>query len=273
MRWSHKGILGVGLSLFILFSGCDNDTIGNKSLINVLLIDAPGDFDEVWIEILGVEVLPSGSRGLDNANWINIPYLSASNTVRVSDLVADEMLLLGRREIQSGTISKVKLLLGETFYLISDEEQVPLFPVGNLENYLELDVDIRIEPGISYDLYLDFNLAESVMENAAGGYQLKPSLRSFVRQGTAEISGTIAPNAIKPHVYAISVADTFATLTNNSGTFRLRGLPPVDFRVWIDAPQGLMDTTFTVSTQPDTLVQLPNIILNRDIPENFPDND
>ena len=270
MRWSHAGI---GLFLILLLSGCDDDGIGNMSLINVLLIDAPGDFDQVWIEILGVDVLPSGSRGSDNANWINIPYLSANNTVRVSDLVANEMLLLGRREIQSGTISKIKLLLGETFYLVNDGGQEPLFPVGNLENYLELDVNFPLEPGISYDLYLDFNLSESVMKNPAGGFQLRPKIRSFFRQGTAEISGTIAPNAVKPHVFAIAKADTFGTLTNERGVFRLRGLPPEELRVWIDAPHGLMDTTFMVSTQPETLVQLPNITLRTYIPENLTENE
>ncbi|MEX0883903.1 MAG: DUF4382 domain-containing protein [Cyclobacteriaceae bacterium] len=245
---------------------CTEPTAADQSLVNVLLIDAPGDFDQVWIEILGVEILPSGGRGANNSNWVNIPYLSPNKSVLVSDLVADERLLLGRTEIQTGTLSKIRLLLGDSHYVVRDNIQIPLMPTPSMEGLLELEVDFQTAGGISYDVYLDFNLALSIVETSNGTFQLKPSLSSFVLQETADISGVLTPNLIKPYVYAISEADTFATLTNNTGSFRLRGLPPGDYQVLVEAPTGLLDTAFMVSMKADTLVQLPNIILRPDIP-------
>ncbi|MEX2512569.1 MAG: DUF4382 domain-containing protein [Cyclobacteriaceae bacterium] len=255
----------MGLAIFVGVK-CTEPSAADQSLINVLLIDAPGDFDQVWIEILGVEILPSGGKGANNSNWVGIPYLSPNKAVLVSDLVADERLLLGRAEFQTGTLSKIRLLLGDTHYLVKDDVQIPILPSPSMEGLLELEVDFQTAGGISYDLYLDFNLALSIVETAEGIYQLRPSIRSFMLQETAAISGVVTPNLIKPYIYAISEEDTFSTITNNNGAFRLRGLAPGDYQVLIQAPNGFLDTAFHLSMVPDTLVQLPNISLKPDFP-------
>lgn len=245
---------------------CEDASLENRSLVNVLLMDAPGDFDEVWIEVLGVEILPAGVRGsAENATWIDIPYEAASNTVRISDLVNDRRLLIGRTEIQSGTISGIRLRLGEQMYLVRDEIRIDLTPSSNLEALLDLEVAIDVQAGLSYDLYIDFDLAQSIEQRQGVSFQMNPEIRAFVTEQTAAISGTVVPRNLRPHIFAISDEDTIGTLTEGTGGFYLKGLPPTDYKILVDAPTGYLDTAFRVSTKPDTLIALPNINLQ---PEN-----
>tara|TARA_R110000868_G_scaffold138942_2_gene353496 strand:+ start:9624 stop:10493 length:870 start_codon:yes stop_codon:yes gene_type:complete len=253
------------LFLLVLFgalcTGCTEPS-ETRSLVNILLIDAPGDFDEVWVEVEGVEILPAGSRGSeDNANWVSIPYQAASNMVLVSALIDETQLLVGRTELQSGNISKIRFLLGEEVYLIKDEERIDMSMTPDIEELLELDLDITIESGYSYDIILDLDLIQSVVADQNGDYVFVPHFRAFVSNGLSEIAGTILPVDIAPHVFAISATDTFSTLTSDDGGFFLSGLPEDEYLFKIEAPSGYVDTTFNLMTYPDSTLSLESITL------------
>ncbi|MFO7824249.1 MAG: DUF4382 domain-containing protein [Cyclobacterium sp.] len=254
-----------------MFSGlcmsCDDAASENRSLVNILLVDAPGDFDQVWIEVLGVEILPAGSRGnAENASWVNIPYQAASNMVRISDLVNEERLLIGRTEIQSGTVSKIRLLLGSQLYLIQDENRIDLSTDSDFEEKLEVEINVNALPGNSYDIYLDFDLARSVVNTGNGNFLLDPRIRVFESAVSAVIRGSILPRNERPHVYVSSNTDTLTTLTGENGGYYLQGLPPNDYRITIDAPSNYLDTTFNVSVKEDTLLAIPAITLRPQMP-------
>lgn len=256
----------ISLFLFSLFgavyTGCTEPS-DTRSLVNILLIDAPGDFDEVWVEVEGVEILPAGSRGSeDNANWVSIPYQAASNMVLVSALIDETQLLLGRTELQSGNISKIRLLLGEEAYFLNeDDERTDMTLTPNIEDLLELEVDISVESGYSYDIILDLDLIQSVVADQNGDYVFTPHFRAFVSEGLSEISGNILPIDIAPHVMAISATDTFSTLTSDDGGFFLSGLPEDEYLFKIEAPGGYVDTTFNLLTYPDSTLTLETITL------------
>ena len=247
--------------LGLICIGC-TEAAETRSLVNLLLIDSPGDFDEVWVEVNGVEILPAGIRGSEeNANWVSIPYQAASNMVLVSALVNDTQLLIGRTEIPAGDISKVRFLLGDVAYLIKDDIRTDMSISTDSEALLELDVDINTQSGLSYDIILDLDLAQSVVANQSGGFDFVPHLRVFVGTGLSEITGTIYPISIAPHVMAISATDTFSTLTADDGGFLLSGLPEDEYEFKIAAPTGYQDTTFTLLTYPDSTLTLDPITI------------
>ncbi|MBD3626844.1 DUF4382 domain-containing protein [Cyclobacterium sp.] len=266
MRKITHFILGIAIFSGLLMA-CDNAASENRSLVNILLVDTPGDFEQVWIEVLGVEILPAGSRGsAENASWINLPYQAASNMVRISDLVNEERLLIGRTEIQSGMVSKIKLLLGNELYLIQDETRIDLDKDSDFENKLEIDINVNALPGNSYDIYLDFDLASSVVRSSGGNYQLDPRIRAFESGVAAVIRGSILPRNVNSHVFIRSDTDTLTTLTGANGGFYLQGIPPNDYQITIDAPEIYQDTAFNVSVQADTLLTIPAITLRPQLP-------
>jgi len=241
--------------------GCTEAT-ETRSLVNLLLVDAPGDFDEVWVEVNGVEILPAGIRGSEeNANWVSIPYQAASNMVLVSALVNDTQLLVGRTEIPAGDISKIRFLLGNVAYLISDDNRIDMTISTNSEALLEVAVDITTQSGLSYDIFLDLDLSQSVVANQNGGFDFVPSLRVFVTNGLGSIEGTVLPIANTPHIIATSENDTIGTLRADDGGFLLKGLAPDTYQIKIAASPGYQDTTFTLVNYADSTLTLSTINL------------
>lgn len=246
-----------------LFSGCNETGADDKALVNVLLIDAPGDFDEVWIEVLGVDILPVGSRGLENAEWVHIPYTPANKMVLLSDLVGSQRLLLGRKEIRAGQVSHVRLVLGDEHYLVSGDQQIPLELGSDARDLLTVEVVLNASAGFAFDIYLDFNIATSVKPDNSGGFRLEPQLRAFTIQQTAEIRGIVQPSQARPFVHAIHGEDTLSTLTAGNGEFRLRGLRPNSYRIHIEPRVTHLDSVFTLTVQADSVYNLGNIPLTQ----------
>lgn len=250
---------------FFLFFGlllaCEDATSDSKALINVLLIDAPGDFDEVWVEVLGVELLPAGSRGLENGDWVSLPYTPADKLVRVTDLVGSQRLLLGRKEVPAGIVSQVRLLLGDTHYFVRNGQQFPLQLASNIEPFLTMDIEANAAGGFALDIYIDFDVAASIQSQASGVFVLEPVLRAFTLDRTAEIRGIVRPSSARPYVYAMHEADTFTTLTSSTGEFRLRGLPPTPYRILIRPRSSHVDSVLNVVTKADSVINVGNISL------------
>lgn len=241
---------------------CTDEMGGNgKALVNLRLIDAPGDFDEAWVEILGVEILQGRSRTSSEANWIFIEYQPANQQVDISKLVGDGVLLLGRAEIPEGTISKIRLILGQDHYLVRNGERRSL-NLAPGESEVELDVDYALENSFSYDIYLDFDLDRSVKPTSDPlEFNLFPKVRTFVRQGTSEISGRIRPPEARPVLYAIQGSDSLSTLTNSLGEYTFLGLKGGRHTLRILARSPFIDTVFQVETEEGKLITIEDIFL------------
>lgn len=251
-------LLGVG----VVATACENMEANEKALINVLLIDAPGDFDEVWLEILGVEILPAGTRGLENADWSYIPYTPANKMVKVSDLVGSQRLLLGRKEVRAGQVSKIRLVLGENHYLIKDGQQAMLQSAPSIDERLTVDVTLQANAGFAWDIYIDFNLAKSIQRNPSGGFSLVPTIRAFSMENRSELRGNIQPATARPYIFAITGTDTLATLSATNGEFRLRGLTPATYRIHIQPRATHLDSIFSIAVAADSVYTLGNFPLS-----------
>jgi hypothetical protein len=260
---SVKIAAGFFLLFFGLLLGCGDSSSDNKALVNVLLIDAPGDFDEVWVEVLGVELLPAGSRGLENGEWVFLPYTPADKLVRLTDLVGSQRLLLGRKEVPAGVVSQVKLLLGDTHFFRKNGQQFPLQLANNFESLLTVNLQANAAAGFALDIYIDFDVASSIKPGGSGAFVLTPTLRAFTLDRTSEIRGIVQPSTARPYVYAIHEADTFATLTSSSGEFRLRGLPPTPYRVLIQPRTSHLDSALNVISRADSVINLGTILLRQ----------
>lgn len=259
---------GLALVSCLLFAACDSIDSDEKALINILLIDAPGDFDEVWLEVLGAEILPSGGRGSDKAEWLTIDYIPANKMVKVSDLVGTQRLLVGRREIRAAEILGARLLLGGNNYVVRNGQRIDLTMPPNFSTQLTADVSLQASPGFAWDLYIDINLAQSIRTGPTGTVEFHPVLRAFSLQNRGEIRGTVQPAPARPHIFAIKDADTVSTLTAVNGEFRLRGLTAGNYRIHIRPLRTHFDSTFPITVVPDSIYILGNLPLGVRPPTN-----
>ena len=211
-----------------LFYSCITDGERSTALVNVFVIDAPGDFDEVWVEILGVDVKTIGTRGQDNADPVFFENLQSNKQVNLSSLILDKQFLVGRGELLVGAITELTLKLGTDHYVVIDGARIPLV-IENIENQNpSLTVNYTLDPGISYDIFIDFEVFRSITSqpNPANGFVLRPKLRSFTRADTGEIAGSILPLRENAIIYAIQGRDTVSSTAIDlpTGKFKLRGI-------------------------------------------------
>ncbi len=237
------------LALILLITSCNleqnnlDPSKGNAKL-NVYMIDAPASYDAVWIEVLGVEILPKGRNEENGSAWINLPYEADDQKINLLSLVGGNSAFLGEMEIPSGEISQIRLLLGNDNYIIEDGQRIDLTTPSAQQSGLKLKIDKPLNPGIAYDLVIDFDAARSIVKAGnSGKYILKPVLR-VVAEESATIEGSVLPlEALPVQVSAIIREDTVSTFTDENGLFVIRGLEMGTYRLWI-LPNELYDEKF-----------------------------
>lgn len=219
------------LSLTLLttfFLSCEEE---KNARIEVWLTDAPGDFQEVNIDLQGVKVHADEN---DNGNG----WESVNVTPAVYDLLKltnGEETLLGDLELPGGRLSQVRLILGESNSVKINDEIFPLNTPSAQQSGLKVQIHEVLVEGINYKILLDFDAAKSVVETGAGAYSLKPVIRALTEAQDGAIKGTVDPAGMVS-IAVMSGEETITTTTSNEGgEFLIRGLQAGTYRLVFDA--------------------------------------
>jgi len=227
-----RPLLSLIFPLIIL--SCKEFDDSPKALVNILLKDAPAQWDSVVVEIQGVELefVPNGREG--EVKRIFLPYEPADKLIDISQLVGGTSLPVARNEMQLGVITGLTLRLGPENALYLDEDRYDLeLPEGKTDYFLPISVDL--EQGLSYDLILDFDLEKSIQVTNPSPLALdfNPSLSAYSGIGRGDLTGTTSPKELRPVIFAIDEGDSVSTHTSSSGSFLFR-LEPGTYNVFID---------------------------------------
>ncbi|MFD2200140.1 DUF4382 domain-containing protein [Shivajiella indica] len=222
-----KSLLLTILTLFISFS-CTEDNPSNRALVNIFIIGSPGEFDEVWLEILGAEVKTTGTRGSDNASPVFLPNIQGDKRVNVGSLVNTSQYLVGRGEFSEGAVIEMTLKLGNDNFVIVGGERFPLTFASQESSSPTFEVSFPLIGGISHDLFFDFNTFQSIQINQGPEIRLTldPVLRTFTSLTRGNISGNLLPVGQRATILAVlddQIKASTETLPS-SGNFSLRGL-------------------------------------------------
>jgi hypothetical protein len=219
-----KGLAMV--SLVTLLSSCESDE--KNARVEVWLTDAPGDYQEVNVEIEGVEIHASEN---DNGNgWKSLDV--DDRIVNLLDLTNGKDTLLGSIEIPAGKISQIRLKLGDNNSVkVGDKVYSLTIPSGS-QSGLKLQVHETFVEGVTYKILLDFDVARSIVLTGSSQYKLKPVIRTITEAQTGAIKGIVDPKESTPAIYAINGTDTLGTTYSDStGHFLLRGIPAGTYEV------------------------------------------
>lgn len=208
------------LSLFVLvIVSCTKDNKSDgKAQLSVLMTDAPGTFDAVMIDLQRVEVTGNGGSGIVlNTN---------SDIYNLLDLTNGVNTLIATGDMEPGTISQIRLILGPNNSVVVDGVSHPLSTPSAMQSGLKLQVHQTFEPGVSYIILLDFDANQSIVEKGNGEYQLKPVIRTIDVALSGSIKGRINPAGVQTTITATSDWLTyFSTVNNSNGDFLIAGLP------------------------------------------------
>lgn len=249
------------------FTSCSDDDenggVEGNAQLTLRMTDAPGDYDQVWVDVQDVMIKTEAPVGEEEAEWESLANVEAGRydllqlTGGVSQLLADV-------EIPAGYLDQVRLILGPDNAVVVDGVEIPMATPSAQQSGLKLKVEQELEPGESYEYLLDFDVDESVVTTGNGGYILKPVIRMMAMANTGSIVGEIHPTETKSLVKAQNASYTISAYTDEAGNFVLHGVPAGTYKVTVtpDAETGLeVKTIDNVKVEEDTPVDLETIYL------------
>lgn len=226
-----------------LVSCSEDDNNTGTSGFTVKLVDAPGDYEEVWVNVQAIEVIVDGE-----STQYDVVQPGQYNLLT---LVAGNFAALLDENIPSGRLSQIRLILGENdneLQIEGETDRRALQTPSAQQTGLKLNVNYDLQPGVTYDFILDFNVEQSIVELGAGqGYILKPVIRTVTEAESGAISGTVSP-AMAATVTATDGVGTPVTANTDpeTGEFLLYGVPEGTYSVMIEPSVGDMVTVTDV---------------------------
>jgi hypothetical protein len=140
------------------------------SQMTVKMVDAPGDFQQVNVEVLQVQVHHSGQ------GWINLPTVAG-----IYDLLTLQndvsATLVNAGTLPSGDLQQLRLVLGDENNVMVDSLYYPLATPSAQQSGLKINLNSNFAPNTQYELVLDFDAEQSIVTQGNGSYSLKPVIR------------------------------------------------------------------------------------------------
>lgn len=212
-----------------LVSCNDNDNAAGTARLEVRLTDAPGDYEEVNVDIQDVQV-NSQDNGNDDSGWQSIEI--KKGVYNLKDLTNGIDTLLGSADLPVGKIAQLRLILGTNNTVKVNGQSFALTTPSGQQSGLKVQINQELKEGITYKILLDFDAALSVVARGNGAFNLKPVIRSITQALDGAISGKVHPVEANPAVFAILGNDTVSTsIDTTSGAFLVRGLQAGTYKV------------------------------------------
>lgn len=163
-------IMGVAVMVVILATGCEKQR--NSGSMMVKLTDAPGDYQEVNVEVIGLEVHYEKDIN-DEEKWVSLKvnegvYDLLELQDNVTAVLADE------NELPIGEISQMRLILGKNNTVVVDNITYGLEMSSQDETGLKINVNGKVKAWKTMVLLIDFDAEKSIVQQGVGSYKLKP---------------------------------------------------------------------------------------------------
>jgi len=256
------------------FQSCESGDETNTARVQLKLVDAPGDYLEVNVNIVDIQYNNSDSE----AGWVSFgtPEDYPIN-VDLTTLIAGNSLLLADQIIPSGMLKQIRLVLGDgnTLKIEGQESMMALNTPSAMQSGLKLNMNTTLESGFSYTFILDWDVQKSVVNTGAGTYNLKPVIRVNAEVNSGSIEGNVSgeflvnglsvfndlENAIV-QVYTTGGVYVTETGTNAAGDFLIQGLAAGDYKLKIVNQEAYDDyESALITVTVGTVVKIAPIVL------------
>ena len=254
----------ISIILLVLVFSCSNSESSSSSetaTLSIKLVDDPGDYQNVFVEILDVMVKYSGAND-DDSGWQSIGIIDPG----VYDLLeltgGVSLSLVDNESIETGYIKQIRLILGDdnSVLLEGETEARPLNTPSAQQSGLKIMINQEISAGYNYDFILDFDVDKSiVMAGNSGNINLKPVLRASLEVNSGIISGSILPLGIAAEVEVTNGDFSTTTYTNDLGIFEILGLPEGIYTVIITPEAALMVDSVVIENVEVNVGEITNL--------------
>jgi len=263
MRYLKNGTLKslmVATFISLGLASCSDDdsdeaTTGGNANMTVRMTDAPGDYDEVNVDVQDVQIKVESDTELeadvDADGWVSLNDVQ-TGVYDLLELTGGISQILADSEVPTGYASQMRLVLGTENTVVVNGESKPLNTPSAQQSGLKLQLNQELEEGENYAFLLDFDVEESIVVQGNGGYNLKPVIRLIANDDAGMVIGTaVIPTTIETNVQSLvklsNSSVTISAYTDGEGNFALNGVPAgtYDLEIIPEASSGL--TVFAVS--------------------------
>ena len=209
------------------------------STYRVRMTDAPAVYNQVNVDIVGVELTGKGKTVTLNVNPGVYNLLEFANG-------ADTLIATG--SVKMERVQQIRLLLGPNNTVMADSVVYPLTVPSGAESGLKIQVHHDLQPGVAYEVLLDFDAHQSVVETGNGQYVLKPVIRAVENAISGSITGTVSPKGVVTVITATGSSAAYSSVADTAtGGFIIKGVPAGSYTVEV------------VPAAPHNSVSIPNV--------------
>lgn len=214
--------------LGIIMTSCNNNDETTSSYpYAVKMTDAPGPYQAVNVDLVGVEVTGNGGETV----MLNVK----KGIYNLLDLTNGKSTLIATDTLQISKVEQIRLILGTNNTVVVDNTTYPLSTPSAEQSGLKLQVHQTLEQGIMYNVLLDFDANKSIVNTGNGAYKLKPVVRTIETAISGNIKGKITPVGSLAVVTAVDAVTnlSYSTSVSATGEFLLMGLPSGTYTVTV----------------------------------------
>jgi hypothetical protein len=245
--------------IVILFLGCDTNESKSSThtanpTLSVTLVDAPGDYAHVYVDIVDVMVKYDSdaeeNEDDDENGWISLDIIEPGIYDLLELTGGVNLPLVENEEIEPGIIKQIRLVLGNSNSIVfnGETEERPLTTPSAQQSGLKVFVNQQVLPGFNYNFILDFDADDSiVIAGNSGNIILKPVLRANLEINSGIIQGNVLPLDVMVGIEVSNDEVSASTMTDDFGNFEISGLP-----------EGI----YTVTLTPDENSLFEPVIIN-----------
>jgi hypothetical protein len=220
----------------ILVTSCDKNN-DDKARMNVRMTDAPANYNAVLVDVQSVEVTyTSGTTVLLSTTAGIYNLLDFSNGL--DTLIASD-------ELDAGTITHVRLILGTNNSIIVDNVSHPLITPSAEQSGLKIQVNKVVESGSAFTVLIDFDATQSIVLQGNGDYHLKPVLRTIDLTVNGSVRGSITPIGSAATITATNGVDSYSSIAASNGEFVVAGIPVGTYVVVVTPVLPALPVTIT----------------------------
>lgn len=230
MKSKIQIILTLCLSI-IIFQSCKKPEPASptSSSYSIRLTDAPGPYTAVNINLQGIEI-----KGNGNANPVMLNVNAGMYNLLNFTNSLDTLIATG--DLNLSKVSQIRLILGPNNSVVKNGVTYPMATPSAEESGLKLQVHQTLQAGVAYQVLLDFDANQSIVDQGNGNYSLKPVIRTIETAVSGAIKGKINP-AVLCNVTATSGGNSYSSQTNANGDFIIKGLPAGSYAVTVNPVQ------------------------------------
>lgn len=231
------------IALGITFNSCNDDDSSTsaeaKYPYSVRMTDAPGPYDAVYVDLIGVEVTG------DNSETVSLN--TSAGIYNLLDLTNGVSTLIATSIVDEARVSQIRLILGTNNSVVINGVSHPLSTPSADQTGLKILVNQTFQANVANTILIDFDANQSIVDQGNGTYKLKPVLRTITATTTGSIKGSITPVGTIAAVSATSTTTGFVYSSNvsDTGNFQILGLPPGTYTLTITPLSPLLPVTQT----------------------------